>query len=488
MEIELGIHLGLNCNFRCAHCLNDSKPGRTDFDITPTQIDQLLNEIETNLNVTAVSYSGGEPLLYLDQIEFIQSYLNKLGRKFHFAMTTNGSLLSRFESKLALLGLSEILISYDKSHNPFIDVESIKKAILAAKRIAASVKLVLTYTNNPLELDLSELALDLEIEVYFNQAVSSGRFRAGTRSIAVRKSVPCPNFPSETRKRLKIVYLPKQGFSHCCGPLLFDRLEVETKISFNSINDAINSDQFKIQTFFSKFKLKRNDKSDCDNCVLLAGFVYNSDLLRKLILSEPQGRLLTKTQIGKEPLGVFENFFRIRNVGYFYGERTSPVAGNPPCNPNLKMVVVDVVDKKLGEDFFSFAVNTFYAVHKDHYSAADIAEFEKQIPLAFAYPTVCVRHYYHGNLVGFFILFNLPEDKIINSRIWHIGYWGISSQIKDRFIREEIKISWLNMLNNSAREHPVRVFIDNFNLPALTMAKNFGFKFDHIRFDNLELE
>jgi len=116
LKIELQILLGLNCNFKCSHCLNSSKPGLRDFDISEAEINSLLQEVIDSENVKYVTFSGGEPLLYIDKIKHIVLTLRNKRPELKFSLTTNGALIEKNSKTLELLKIEYCMLSFDQEH------------------------------------------------------------------------------------------------------------------------------------------------------------------------------------------------------------------------------------------------------------------------------------------------------------------------------------------------------------------------------------
>ena len=92
------IHIGSRCNLDCAFCpLDQAKPGISvghDAETRQADMEALLVQNEQN-PVEGVSLSGGEPLLYPDEIEEYAGILLDLNPSMHLWVYTNGTLATK---------------------------------------------------------------------------------------------------------------------------------------------------------------------------------------------------------------------------------------------------------------------------------------------------------------------------------------------------------------------------------------------------------
>lgn len=119
---DLRISVTDRCNFRCSYCMPAELFGERyvflprDEILSFEEIERLVG-IFVGLGVEKLRITGGEPLLRHD-VSGLIGRLAKIGRSdsgraLDIAMTTNGSLLSRFAKSLAAAGLSRVTVSLD---------------------------------------------------------------------------------------------------------------------------------------------------------------------------------------------------------------------------------------------------------------------------------------------------------------------------------------------------------------------------------------
>ena len=98
------------CNLRCVHCYASATPGPADGELTRDEGFALLDDLKA-FNVPAVLFSGGEPLVRPDTLDFIQ-YASSIGLS--CTLSTNGMLIDApMADRLATVGLKYAGISID---------------------------------------------------------------------------------------------------------------------------------------------------------------------------------------------------------------------------------------------------------------------------------------------------------------------------------------------------------------------------------------
>jgi len=258
--------LGLNCNFSCGHCLNSSKPGNKNYDISQEEVLKLLADIKANENIRYVSFSGGEPLLYLDFIKTIISGCRELkGRDIYFSVTSNGSLIKKFSDCIRNLKINFCTLSYDASHQKFIDIEEFRTCVLEAKEVFDQVELNVAYKNLEEISLVKDLAFTLHVKVNLNQQIASGRGASTANALVTEKSnIVCPSM--EREDSLKITYLPKVGYSVCCGPILFDGLAPREFVATDQLSNISNTSLYKLMNQLAKSSEDLISDVSCNKC------------------------------------------------------------------------------------------------------------------------------------------------------------------------------------------------------------------------------
>lgn len=117
----LCLHVSHDCNLSCGYCFasqGDYKSGRRLMtkDIALRAVDYLVDNSASRHNIE-IDFFGGEPLMNFDTVKEVVSYgrelENKIGKKFYFTITTNGTLLD--EEKINFINeyMDNVVISID---------------------------------------------------------------------------------------------------------------------------------------------------------------------------------------------------------------------------------------------------------------------------------------------------------------------------------------------------------------------------------------
>lgn len=113
---------GLGCNYKCTYCFQSEhdKACRMSLNIAKDVVEYIILQLKSNSNIKKVNirWFGGEPLLYLDIIEFIShiimEYANNNNLIFSAGIITNGRLLTADTvAKLQMFHVSKAQITVD---------------------------------------------------------------------------------------------------------------------------------------------------------------------------------------------------------------------------------------------------------------------------------------------------------------------------------------------------------------------------------------
>jgi len=106
---SLRISVTTRCNLNCLYCHKDGIIPSSG-EMTPDEIEKLC-EVASELGISKIRLSGGEPLLRNDIVEIVEK-INTIGFK-DIAITTNGTLLDKYSFYLKKAGLDRVNISLD---------------------------------------------------------------------------------------------------------------------------------------------------------------------------------------------------------------------------------------------------------------------------------------------------------------------------------------------------------------------------------------
>jgi cyclic pyranopterin phosphate synthase len=141
----LRISITDRCNLRCFYCMPDEGVKKLSHsDILSFEQLYLIVQAAVELGISKVRITGGEPLVRLGVIEFINR-ISKLPGLIDIAMTTNGILLEKYAKDLKEAGLNRLNISLDSLREERYrqitrrgELQQVLKGIEAAERVGLS--------------------------------------------------------------------------------------------------------------------------------------------------------------------------------------------------------------------------------------------------------------------------------------------------------------------------------------------------------------
>ncbi|MHC1604522.1 MAG: radical SAM protein [Candidatus Methanofastidiosia archaeon] len=172
------------CNLKCKHCYS-SAGKKSREELNTQEVKNIIDEMD-RMGVTAIAFSGGEPLMRKDFFE-IASYTSN--KNIYVALATNGTLIDmQTAKKLKKSGIKYVEISIDgagpKTHDTFRGVKGAWKSavegIKNSKKVGLMTAIATTATKDNCKdieqiIDLAE-ELDVERLIEFN-FIPTGRGR-----------------------------------------------------------------------------------------------------------------------------------------------------------------------------------------------------------------------------------------------------------------------------------------------------------------------
>lgn len=166
------------CNLRCKYCMPEEGITKKDCgDILRLEEYVVLAKALVELGVDKIRLSGGEPLVRKGVVHLVEEIAELPGLQ-DLAMTTNGTLLSRYAEDLKNAGLKRINISID-SLNPekykeitrggdlSLTLEGLHKALdLNFERIKLNVVLIKDFNDTEIE-QFVNMTLKYPVDVRF---------------------------------------------------------------------------------------------------------------------------------------------------------------------------------------------------------------------------------------------------------------------------------------------------------------------------------
>lgn len=245
---NLCIAVGTRCNFRCRHCLLDSK--KKDLNLTNKEISLLQSTIRKYVP-KVVSFTGGEPTLYLTDINKIIS-AHPIPNKLKVTLATNGSFATSQHDAMIILSsipyLRHIQLSYDRFHSEFLPIQNVYNLYNACNEMGISFSIT-SVIQSPLDIvqvrELKKIG-NFKIRIQLLCDIGEARKKALVFDYPVfDKSV----FNKFCPGRNQISYLCGKGFSICCGNLLFN--DAYPQVIHKTVDEHLDSNFYKMMTSYN---------------------------------------------------------------------------------------------------------------------------------------------------------------------------------------------------------------------------------------------
>ncbi|HLE12155.1 MAG: hypothetical protein A2504_12105 [Bdellovibrionales bacterium RIFOXYD12_FULL_39_22] len=276
--MKFGIMLGFACNAHCEHCTTSSGPGNkthlTDFE--KSKIASFFNENAKQIH--KVVFSGGEPFLYIDDINQILTSFTSISSDFQVEVITNAIFASSAEkcakefSRLKMV--NSVIISYDEFHSPFCSQQNILTLVKYCKENNINVCASVTKGSYK-AIEYVKLFSDLNVESQVTDFKYTGRGALLTKKYFNDAIQPNSDILDSKCPLINTVnYFPGKGFSFCCGHLMFN-MEYNSPIkrfAFDSYADMISSHLYQelknhnFSEILAKIKCPTTYTSVCDIC------------------------------------------------------------------------------------------------------------------------------------------------------------------------------------------------------------------------------
>jgi organic radical activating enzyme len=212
--------------------------------ISDSEIVRVIAEIRRHQPQTLI-FTGGEPTLYIKEIDRILSAIVNEGKK-EIKIITNGAFAKSPESAGEVLasirGLSGVAMSYDRFHSEFIPATNVHN-LAKACRMAGLRFTLMSAVQSPLDLaflnslKLSEVHISIQKILSIGSAKKNGlRFEYPEFEPAVLGK-KCPNLGG-------MVFNCGSGFTVCCG--FFGSMPSKEKFVHGTISEHLRSRFYKL--------------------------------------------------------------------------------------------------------------------------------------------------------------------------------------------------------------------------------------------------
>lgn len=220
--LELTVLPGFKCGFRCAHCAVGPElaaEGRLSRDEI-----RLLQRTIAEIRPSALTFAGGEPTYYADDINELVS-AHPAPESLTVRLTTNGQFAQDKARALGVLRsfkkLDQVQLSYDRFHEDFFPFQKVRHVADACKELPVGFGVLLA-VSSPLDLELAGRLRALgDFPITVQKVLPIGDAR--TNGVAFRHlefdpkvlAAHCPN-------RGQVTYICGRGFTICCSSLAFN--------------------------------------------------------------------------------------------------------------------------------------------------------------------------------------------------------------------------------------------------------------------------
>ena len=139
-EFSKGLNLMLTyrCNYRCAHCISECGPERTEV-MTYAQAKAIIDQAAPTGQFPLIGYTGGEPFLYYDTMKALMAYTYRTygipgGVVTNCFWATTPERAEAVLRELCDSGLATLTVSLDHYHLAYAKPEHIRNAVIASVR------------------------------------------------------------------------------------------------------------------------------------------------------------------------------------------------------------------------------------------------------------------------------------------------------------------------------------------------------------------
>lgn len=227
--MHLSIMKSNKCNFHCRHCLHSSSE-QQEQTLAQETIKGLIRDaalLSVNERLM-ISFTGGEPFLHFEELlenaleakNKGASYISCISNCF-WAVSEEAARRKLFEIKKS--GVGQLSVSYDQFHTPFVGMENIRNAFMAAVDAGIRIKFKMVVTGDSgrayqfLE-KLKDITCDTAFEVEENLCLPLGRAESLPGDLFLYRG----GFPSGSCRGLGYLLAAQDGnvYACCCAVFL----------------------------------------------------------------------------------------------------------------------------------------------------------------------------------------------------------------------------------------------------------------------------
>lgn len=146
--MKISIFYTNKCNINCEHCFLGNKGNY--HRMSNHMLNDILNQCK-QIGINTISFTGGEALLYWENINNVLRTVDLEGVKITFSTNAywavNSNKSDKFCEQLKEQGVSQLEVSCDEYHAKYIPFNNVINLIQSAKKFCIDIKIIMSVSN-----------------------------------------------------------------------------------------------------------------------------------------------------------------------------------------------------------------------------------------------------------------------------------------------------------------------------------------------------
>lgn len=242
--MKLSIFYTNNCNIICEHCFLGEQNEK--HRMSNSMLKNILIQSK-ELEISTISFTGGEPLLYWNDIHKVLQTVNLKNKK--LTVSTNAFWANTGEAadnmclNLCENHITQLEVSCDEYHTKYIPIQNTINLINSAKKFGLSVKIVMSVSNDLSYLSIySKLIKHISPERIIIQRVA---LFGNAKQNSINTNIDLEKFKGVKCNQVLNPCITYSGNIYaCCGPCIVlgtNNVLYLTNINKESLKSAVNS-------------------------------------------------------------------------------------------------------------------------------------------------------------------------------------------------------------------------------------------------------
>lgn len=242
---NIAMELSRKCNLQCPHCITGAN-SRIKERLSYSRISSYLTQIKTVSN--GVSFTGGEPFIFLDRLKFAVREATRVGLK--KGIVTNAFWANSQKKAEYILGdikkygeIDQLNISTDRFHERFIPFSNVVNAARACKKLKINTKIRIFHIGFSKDVQYRAVSLIKRrlkkawgkvIEIHSQPLIVFDGMKVDKRQIGVRYSSRLP--VKNSCFALRTIFIACNGDVYPCCAGLF-QVRYKEAVILGNINE-----------------------------------------------------------------------------------------------------------------------------------------------------------------------------------------------------------------------------------------------------------